>query len=150
MGVGWGDGNPDFVGEETEGDAAELDDLAGADFVFGDGLVVEEGAVGGLEIAHDDAAVVDGDFRVESGDGSFVDDDVVGGVATDGVEAASEVELKRQGQGTEMVEVHAVEPGSATGDVEEVAGRRRSGEGWSGAGLKQIAEGAVLGRTPDG
>jgi len=107
------DADADFLGAELERDRAELDDLARTDLLVGDGFVVDEGAVGRLKVADDHTAFVDADLGVKGGDGSLMDDDVVGGVATHRIQASMEVEPVRQQESTEVIEVHGTLPAAA-------------------------------------
>jgi hypothetical protein len=99
--------DPDLIDLEPQGHRAELDDLTRPDFLLRDRFIIDEGAVGGLQVANNDAPLVEGDLGVKGGNGSFVDDDVVGRVATDGVQPATEVEPEWHQEATKMVEVHS-------------------------------------------
>jgi hypothetical protein len=99
--------DPDFIDFESQGHRAELDDLTRPDFLLRDRFIIDEGAVGGLQVANHDALLVEGDLGVKGGNGGFVDDHVVGRVATHGVQAAPEVEPEWHQEATKMVEVHS-------------------------------------------
>jgi hypothetical protein len=116
-GAGWrgwklGHMDPDFIDLQPEGNGAELDHLTGSDLLLRDRFIVDEGAVCGLKVPDDDTLLIQADFGMKGRNGGLVDDDVVRWIATNGVQAAPEVEPEWHEEATKMVEVHTPVPES--------------------------------------
>jgi hypothetical protein len=104
--------DPDFIDLQPKCNGAELDHLTGSDLLLGDGLIVDERSIGGLQVPDDDTLLIQGDFGMKGRNGGLVDDHVVCWIATDGVQAAPEVEPEWHEEATKMVEVHTPVPES--------------------------------------
>jgi hypothetical protein len=91
-----GDGDADVFGWGLEFDdefgGAESEDLAGFKDGFLDGFAVDEGAVGGAEVADEDGVAADDEFAMEAGGGGVGDAEIVGRVAAEADEAIGQLD----------------------------------------------------------
>jgi hypothetical protein len=57
-----------------------------------DGIIVDESAVGGIEVADEDGATGDQEFAMETGYGGIVDAEIVGGIASDAEKSVHQID----------------------------------------------------------
>lgn len=92
LGNGDADGFSLFLDFDLEFGGAEAEDLAGFEDGFLDGLVIDECAVGGIEVADEDGVAADDEFAVETGYSGVMDTEIVCWIAAEADEAVGQLD----------------------------------------------------------